>query len=174
MSETEDRKFKKSHPEPKEGWTKDDRASRCINCGHGKDNTGAIIGTLLSMITISVYHKGDVNIPVAHASICRRCHRIYGLTLRLHPETLRQVAADMGITRDNIMACLRASKNATLFELEELQTGKMKEVELPATVRELMAKRSHGASARDAQEARTGVYNPDAFIEQKEQAALPF
>ena len=164
---------KRTHPEPKGGWTEDDRVKRCITakCGYGKDETGAEVGTLLSLITVSVRKSDEPNIPVARACVCMRCGRLYGLTLRLDPETHQQIPAAMGITQSNLEACLRASKNATLFTLNELQTGRMDEVALSPAVRELMAKRSHGASIRDAQESRTGVYNPNAFTEQE---VLPY
>ena len=166
---------KRTHPEPKGGWTEDDRVKRCITakCGYGKDETGAEVGTLLSLITVSVRKSDEPNIPVARACVCMRCGRLYGLTLRLDPETHQQIPAARGITQSNLEACLRASKGAGLFALEDLQNGRMAEVELSDRVKELMEQRSHGAREKDAQELRSGAYNPDAFTE-PEQTGLPF
>jgi len=158
---------------PKDGWTKDDSARRCVSdkCGAGRGEGGEWVGTPLSTMLVSAIQRDAPNIVVARACVCIRCGRLYGLTLRKDPETHAVMADGMGISRAGIEACLRASKNATLFTLNELQTGRMDEVALSPAVRELMAKRSHGASIRDAQESRTGVYNPNAFTEQE---VLPY
>jgi len=79
----------------------------------------------------------------------------------------------MGITRSGIEACMRARKKSTLFDLEELQAGQIKKSVLSPKLQELIDKSSHGTSARYTQEYRTGVYNPDVFIE-PEQEVLPF
>jgi len=160
---------------PKEGWTKDDRTRRCITdgCGYGRDSSGAWVGTPLSEIKISVYKKGEPNIVIARAGICILCGRVYSLTMRIYPKNNKQVAAEMGITRSGIEACMRARKKSTLFDLEELQAGQIKKSVLSPKLQELIDKSSHGTSARYTQEYRTGVYNPDVFIE-PEQEVLPF
>lgn len=156
---------------PKDGWTKDDRTRRCItdNCGYGRGNDGSWIGMPLSTTLVSVIQRDAPNLVVARACLCIRCGRLYGLTLRLDPETHARVADTMGISRSGIEACLRASKSAGLFNLDDLQNGRMAEVELSDRVKELMAMRSHGAGLRDAQELRTGSYNPDLYIEPKQE-----
>ena len=160
---------------PKDGWTKDDSTRRCISdkCGAGRGEGGEWIGTPLSTMLVSVIQRDAPNIVVARACVCIRCGRLYGLTLRKDPETHAVMAAGLGISRSGIEACLRAGKGAGLFTLEDLQNGRMAEVELSDRVKELMAKRSHGARERDAQELRSGAYNPDKFLE-PEQTGLPF
>ena len=77
----------------------------------------------MSEIKISVYKKGEPNIVIARAGICILCGRVYSLTMRIYPKNNKQVAAEMGITRSGIEACMRARKKSTLFDLEELQAG---------------------------------------------------
>ena len=149
---------KKTHPEPRGGWTKDDRTPRCVNCGE-PDQAGGLVGTPLSEITVKVMSSVDPFIDVAKAAICRHCHRVY------HVKLLRG-ASGLNINLAGVEACLKATENADSFKINELQSGRVDHVELSQTLQAIIAKRP----PRPAQaNPRTGFYNPDAFTEQKQE-----
>lgn len=160
----------KKMPEPKGGWTKDDRAARCINCfvkGPGgeafRSDDGSAIGTVLSLIIVKVSYPDKPFDEVAKAVICRGCHRLYQVRLLAK-------AHELDISQAAIEACLKASNNADSFKLSELYSGRLETVELSPTLKEILARRPRTAPAEV--NSRTGIYNPDAFIEQQ-QSELP-
>ena len=161
---TEDRAFKKSHPEPKGGWTKDDTQPRCIKCGHGRDESGKMIGTPLSRITIKVSSSSEPFIPVAEAVICRRCHRLYSVKPM-------EAAGELKISLANVEACLKDTKNGDSFKITELQSGRMENLEYSPALKEIFAR--HKNRPAGDYNMRTEIYNPDAHVEPA-QEALPF
>ena len=141
------------------GWTKEDRTVRCINCGW-PDKTGHMVGTPISQITVSVISTQEPFIPIAKASICRRCNRFYAVRLL-------EGAGELNISLAAVEDCLKASKNADSFKINELQAGKLDEVELSDSLKALIAARPPRLPGQFNQ--RTGVYNPNAYLEPAEQ-----
>lgn len=128
----------------KQGWTEPDNTVRCPHCC--AEAGGQRAGTPLSEITVKVM-SDDPWIPVAKATICRRCRRIYRVFLLPDAQKLR-------ITRIGIGRCLKATRCAESFKINELQSGIMDEVVLSETVKKAMI--DHPCRSE---------YNPDKYIQ---------
>ena len=119
--------------------------------------------TMLVQQTISVMATETPFIPVSKAVICFKCHYLAG-------GYLLPMAGKLGITKEGLKACLKATKNASAFNLSELQSGVMRPVKFSASLKKIFDKQ-----ANEKAEAQKPLnYDPNRFIEPKAVEELPF
>ena len=128
----------------KPDYTEPDNTVRCTHCCVEAGGTRA--GTPLSEITVKIKASDESFIPIAKATICRRCLRIYRVFLL-------PMAEKLNINRIGVGRCLKASKCADSFKINELQSGQMDEVKISESLKKIM------------RELSPVNYNPDKFTQ---------